>query len=147
MRSACVRDKDSNPGCAALLEWLDKHMSEALHHPAARDALMPGIIYTAKVPMTDEHWDSYNEVSPYFPLAQELQDLLVAGEDSLDKVKNVLVDSNGKSTRALLEDQLELKDMVKKNRLGIPWDWGRPHLRPEVFPDAYPGGTLKGYKS
>jgi hypothetical protein len=150
MRSQCIRNQASNPGHAALLAWLDAHMPEAIHHPAARDDLMPDLIYTVTVLMTDEDWRNYNNALEYFPLALELQNLLAAGKESLDQVTYAMVNSEGNLTRPLLAGQGQgLEDilvvMVKKNRLGIQWDWARCGHRPELVPEEY-GGTLKGYK-
>jgi hypothetical protein len=131
-------------------DWLDCHMNEGWHKVHDRDAMIPSVVYTVKVPMLEQDWLNYNQALAHFKDARELHNLLACGKDDLDHVTKIHVDAADRLTWPQLtapERTLEemLAFLVKQNSLGQPWDRGRPvGVHPELRPKEY-GGRLEGY--
>jgi hypothetical protein len=152
VRKECKDKRDSVPGMKELGAWLEVHMNENWHKVYHRDAMIPSVIYSVKVPMLDQDWLNYNQALAHFKDARELHNLLACGKEELDHVTKVHVDAANQLTWPQLtvpDQSLEemLAGLVKQNSLGQPWDWGRPiGVHPELRPKEY-GGTLEGYSS
>jgi hypothetical protein len=133
-----------------LDDWLSAYMHEDLHVPVDRDAMLPNVVYSVKIPMTDEHWLNYNQALAHFPEARDLHNLLGPGKQGLDQItrghKNEGMDELTWPQLTVPEHSLEemLMMLVKQHRLGVPWDFGRMGFRPELVPEEM-GGELKGY--
>jgi hypothetical protein len=147
--SECAKRRYTDPWWRLLDDWLDDHMHWSLHQPVDMDGMIPSIVYTVKIPMTDDHWANYREALGHFPDARDLHNLLVKDKDELDQITRIHQDFAGRSTWALLTQPgktLEemMAGMVKGDRLSIPWDRRRPTERPELLPEEL-GGKLRGY--
>ncbi|KAF1914856.1 hypothetical protein BDU57DRAFT_501562 [Ampelomyces quisqualis] len=151
VRKECNDKRDQQPGMKEFGDWLEAHMHESLHKVHERDEMLPEVVYTVKVPMTDTDWANYNQALAYFPDARDLHNLLTRGKEQLDQVTKVHEDTAGQLTWPRLTVpgwSLEemLAAMVKQHSLGLPWDWGMPlGHHPELRAKEY-GGSLKDYK-
>jgi hypothetical protein len=149
IRSECVKKRDSVPVMQVFDDWIEERMDESLHVVHERDVMLASVVYSVKVPMTDDHFDFYLQALAHFPDARDLHNLLVKGKDELDNVTRVHQDSAGRPTWALLTQpnmtlEQMMMGMVKGDRLSIPWDRRRPTERLELLPTEL-GGTLRDY--
>jgi hypothetical protein len=80
-----------------LEEWFDDHMHWSLHQAVDVDVMLPQVVYTVKIPMTDEHWSNYQETLGHFPVARELHNMLVKSKDELDRDPRAHQDFAGRS--------------------------------------------------
>jgi hypothetical protein len=132
----------------ALGEWTDEKMHTSFWKVHDRDRMLPHVVYSIKIPMTDEDWVNYNQALAHFAAARVLHNELARGK--LDQTTRIHKDAANELTWPQLTvpgQTLEemLAGMVKKHSLGQPWDWGRPMgERPENRPVEY-GGRLQGY--
>jgi hypothetical protein len=136
-------------------EFLSVHMHESLHVVIERDEVIPSVVYRVKVPMTEQHWLDYNTILAQFKQACDLHNALCAGKEDFDSVTKVhRAEGLGGQDGQLTWPQLTVPDLtleqmaaglVKQNRLGLPWDYGRMHYHPELVPEEL-GGQLEGYK-
>jgi hypothetical protein len=151
VRKECQDKCDTKPGMNDFGDWLDAHMYKALHKVHERDEMLPEVVYTIKIPMTDTDWVNYNKALAYFPEARDLHNQLACGKEELDQVTKVHEDAAGQLTwpRLTVPDcslDAMLAAMVKQHSLGLPWDWGMPlGHHPELRAEEY-GGTLKNYQ-
>jgi hypothetical protein len=133
-----------------LGDWLDEHMNLDWHKVHERDAMIPSIVYSVKMPMVEQDWLNYNQALAHFKDAREHHNLLARGKEMLDQITKVHVDAANQLTwPQLTVPDRSMEDMlaglVLQHSLGRPWDWGRPvGVRPELRPQEY-GGTLEGY--
>jgi hypothetical protein len=150
VRKECKDKCDSVPGMKELGDWLEAHMNKTWHKVHNRDAMIPSVVYSVKVPMLDQDWLNYNQALAYFKDARELHNLLARGREELDHITETHVDATNRLTWPQLtvsDRSLEemLAGLVKQNSLGLQWDWGRPiGIHPELRPKEY-GGTLERY--
>ncbi|KAH7073118.1 hypothetical protein BKA63DRAFT_577197 [Paraphoma chrysanthemicola] len=158
IKQACTSKADTK-GYAEMSAWLDAHMHEELHKLVVSDEVLPEVVYAVHIPMTDTDWKFYNDVlAMCFPEALELHNALATGYDAMDQ----FTDSHEFAKAGFPDEQSELtKDaltmpdktkeemlavMVKRHRLSLPWDYGRPvQFRPDLVPEEL-GGKLKGYQ-
>lgn len=150
VRKECNDKRDKQSGMKEFSDWLDAHMDESLHKIHERDQMLPEVVYTVKIPMTDTDWRNYNQALAYFPHARHFHNQLARGKEELDQVTKVHQDAAGELTwpRLTVPDcslEAMLAAMVKQHSLGLPWDWGMPGHHPELRAEEY-GGTLKDYK-
>lgn len=150
IRAECAEKRDTVPGMKELGDWLDAHMHEDLHDAYEVDEMLPGVVYSVKIPMTDKDWLNYNQALAHFANARDLHNLLSPGKEELDQVTKVHRNEQlGQLTWPQLtvpEKSLGemLASLVKQHRLGVPWDWGRMTYHPELVPEEL-GGSLKNY--
>jgi hypothetical protein len=131
VRKECKNKRNSVPGMKELGDWLEAHMNQNWHKVHHRDAMIPSVIYSVKVPMLDQDWLNYNQALAHFKDARELHNLLARGREELDQITEIHVDAASRLTGPQLtvpNRSLEemLVGLVKQNSLGLPWDWGRP---------------------
>lgn len=158
VRKACADNITSNEGLKLLGEWLQEKMPQAFETVVDSDEVIPEVIISVSIPMTQENWQNYNEVLPHFKDALDMHNALTCGSDEFDQVTKTHVEIAGIGTYQHKEPQLTqsllvipnlnleevLAGMVKREQLGRPWDWGRSTYRPELLPEEL-GGELKGY--
>ncbi|KAH5970564.1 hypothetical protein HBI85_075400 [Parastagonospora nodorum] len=158
IRKACADNAGSSEALKLLGEWLQENMPRTFETVLDRDEVIPEVIISVSIPMTQEHWENYNQVLPHFKDALDMHNALTCGSDEFDQVTKAHVEIAGidtykrkepQLTRPLLMDpNLSLEEvlagMVKREQLGRPWDWGRSTLHPELLPEEL-GGELKGY--
>ncbi|CAO2648752.1 Nn.00g097010.m01.CDS01 [Neocucurbitaria sp. VM-36] len=73
------------PGLDLLATFIDTHMADSLHTVVQRDAIIPSIVYMVTIPMTDEHWEMYNQVLCRCGRALEVHEMLSVGRDMFDQ--------------------------------------------------------------
>jgi len=158
VRKACADNITSNEGLKLLGEWLQEKMPRAFETVLDSDQIIPEVIISVSIPMTQEDWQNYNEVLPHFKDALDMHNALTCGSEEFDQVTKTHVEIAGIDTYQRKEPQLThsllavpnlsleevLAGMVKREQLGRPWDWGRSTYRPELLPEEL-GGELKGY--
>lgn len=60
-------------------------MADKLHTVVECDPIIPGIVYMVSIPMTDEHWDMYNQVLARGGRALEVHQMLASGKNEFDR--------------------------------------------------------------
>lgn len=79
----------SKPGIDSLAKSLDKHMADELHTIIEQDPFIPGVIYIISIPMTDENWQTYNEVLNNHKRAAAVHQLLAVRNDKFDSYSGI----------------------------------------------------------
>lgn len=80
IRAKCV----DMPDLVLLANFIDTNMADKLHTVVERDPIIPCIIYMVSIPMTDEHWEMYNQVLSRCDRALQVHQMLAGGKDEFD---------------------------------------------------------------
>ncbi|KAF2831885.1 hypothetical protein CC86DRAFT_339918 [Ophiobolus disseminans] len=150
IRKECAAKKESVAGMRELDAWLSRYMHEGLHEVIACDEMLPSVVYTIKIKMTNQHWFNYNQALAHFTAARDLHNLLSQGQEGLDHVTRVHKNDGMEELTwpQLTVPELSMDEMlamlVKQHRLGVPWDFARMTSHPELVPEEL-GGKMKDY--
>ncbi|KAH8731532.1 hypothetical protein GQ44DRAFT_722495 [Phaeosphaeriaceae sp. PMI808] len=98
VRLECAEKRDSVPIMKEFGDWLDSKMHEHLNQVSSQDEILPSVVYSISIPMTDEDWLNYNQALVHFPKAHHLHNLLSFGQKNFDEVTRVHMDAEGNPT-------------------------------------------------
>ncbi|KAF1845587.1 uncharacterized protein K460DRAFT_430504 [Cucurbitaria berberidis CBS 394.84] len=74
----------NTPGLDLLVKFIDKHMADGLQTVIEQDPIIPGVVYMVSLPMTEEHWQMYNQILSRCGHALGVHEMLATGKDGFD---------------------------------------------------------------
>ncbi|KAF2134111.1 hypothetical protein P153DRAFT_363102 [Dothidotthia symphoricarpi CBS 119687] len=132
IRSQC----ENNKILADVLRFLDDAMPVELQTPLSYDPILPEVVYSVSIPMTDKDWADYQQAVSVFPRVAAFSGTLAVGEVAFDQVTAV------HPTAPMLAQGVELEDLlatlVKRHSLGASWNVMKPWEKPGQDDWKYP---------